>query len=330
MKPLSTRARQMLAAYRRDQALPPELRAQTLRAVRQRLHAGDAGAEPAAGAGPAPGGTLARRLVAHAFSGRLALLGLVSGVALWAALSPPRPIAVRPSAGPAAQAVPQISERGPARSTPPARREPAVAGAEQAPPRVPAPVRLTAPSAASSSVRRRPARSPAAQRDHARDPAAARPAEAARDALVASASAPSAANVGPIEPPAGRAPEAAVEARAAQVRLPAALPKMREGLPPPRSLDVEVMQLREAYDRLRAGQPLRALNALSEHARRFPGSKLGEMRDVARMLALCDLGKQRLAREQAATFLRGHADSPYAARVRRICEESPAALPKID
>jgi TolA-binding protein len=84
-------------------------------------------------------------------------------------------------------------------------------------------------------------------------------------------------------------------------------------------LDEEVMQMRSAYDHLRAGDALRALSALSEHARRFPQGKLAVMREAVRVQALCELGRVQEARAKATRFLAAHGSTPYAARVGAMC-----------
>lgn len=85
------------------------------------------------------------------------------------------------------------------------------------------------------------------------------------------------------------------------------------------SLDDEVALVRRASDLLRAGDPMRALSALVEHARLFPAGKLVTMRQAARVQALCDLGRREQARSEAEIFLSDHGDSPYAAKVRQPC-----------
>ncbi|MET0286535.1 MAG: hypothetical protein ABW352_18780, partial [Polyangiales bacterium] len=86
------------------------------------------------------------------------------------------------------------------------------------------------------------------------------------------------------------------------------------------TLDAEVMQLRTAHDLLRDGQPLRALSALREHARRFPDGKLHELAAVTRVLALCDVGQRDEARRNADSFLHDHPRSVHASRVRDACK----------
>lgn len=85
------------------------------------------------------------------------------------------------------------------------------------------------------------------------------------------------------------------------------------------SLDREVAQLRRARQLLRGGEPLRALSELAEHARVFPDGKLAELRQVARIEALCELGRTEDAALEAARFEQSHPRSPYRERARRVC-----------
>jgi outer membrane protein assembly factor BamD (BamD/ComL family) len=89
--------------------------------------------------------------------------------------------------------------------------------------------------------------------------------------------------------------------------------------------DDEVMLLRDANEHLRRDQPLRALSALAEHARRFPRGALAALRIAVRIQALCALGKQRQAADEAESFLRAHPGSPYAPRVRSGCSPADAS-----
>jgi outer membrane protein assembly factor BamD (BamD/ComL family) len=79
--------------------------------------------------------------------------------------------------------------------------------------------------------------------------------------------------------------------------------------------------LASAYAQLRAGQPARALATIEQHERRFPSGSLTESREVARVLALCALGRKQDARDEATGFLATHPGSPFTARVRAVCAE---------
>ena len=85
------------------------------------------------------------------------------------------------------------------------------------------------------------------------------------------------------------------------------------------SLDAEVRLLRAAQDRLDAGETVRALEVLADHALHFPAGELLLMRKVMHMQAQCDLGNVSQAREEAQLFLKQHAHSNHVARVRQIC-----------
>lgn len=88
---------------------------------------------------------------------------------------------------------------------------------------------------------------------------------------------------------------------------------------PATTLDDELALLRRAYSELNAGRAARAFEVLDAHAERFPRGELEEAREVARMLALCAMGKEPAAKARARQFLATHPDSPFAGRVRGIC-----------
>lgn len=81
----------------------------------------------------------------------------------------------------------------------------------------------------------------------------------------------------------------------------------------------ETRLLREANAATRAGDPVRALTLLEEHARRFPRGVLGEERDAERVLALCAAGRTAEARGAAQRFLGARPGSALAGRVRSSC-----------
>jgi hypothetical protein len=87
----------------------------------------------------------------------------------------------------------------------------------------------------------------------------------------------------------------------------------------PTTVATEARLLREADASLRAGDGARALSLLNDHAASFPNGILREERDAERVAVLCALGRTTQARESAATFLRDHARSPLAVRVRSSC-----------
>jgi hypothetical protein len=81
----------------------------------------------------------------------------------------------------------------------------------------------------------------------------------------------------------------------------------------------ETHLLREANVATRAGDPVRALALLEEHARRFPRGVLGEERDAERVLALCAAGRTAEAHAAAQRFLAARPGSALAGRVRSSC-----------
>ncbi|MGH7440361.1 MAG: hypothetical protein ACRENE_32100, partial [Polyangiaceae bacterium] len=83
--------------------------------------------------------------------------------------------------------------------------------------------------------------------------------------------------------------------------------------------DEEVRLLARAYAQLRAGDPSGALATLADEERRFPGGRLVESRQVARILALCAAGQRDAAASERAAFLAAHRDSPFTDRVRSAC-----------
>lgn len=92
-------------------------------------------------------------------------------------------------------------------------------------------------------------------------------------------------------------------------------------------LPAETALLRRAHAALAApsAESARAaLEALDEHARRFPTGTLAEERDATRAIALCAAGRVDDASTAARTFLAAHPGSPLAHRVRTVCTQPPA------
>jgi hypothetical protein len=87
----------------------------------------------------------------------------------------------------------------------------------------------------------------------------------------------------------------------------------------PATVAAETQLLRDADGALRAGQAVRALALLDEHAARFPRGVLVEERNAERIVVLCALGEKSQAREAGSAFLREHSGSPLGARVRASC-----------
>jgi hypothetical protein len=87
----------------------------------------------------------------------------------------------------------------------------------------------------------------------------------------------------------------------------------------PLSLSAETRQLEAAQEQLAAGQGQRALEILDRHRAEFPAGALAEERDFARVIALCQLGRQSEASASAQAFLRATPSSPLVPRLRKSC-----------
>lgn len=95
---------------------------------------------------------------------------------------------------------------------------------------------------------------------------------------------------------------------------------------PPRSEDSlarEVALLSRAGVELHAARPAAALEALDEHARRFPNGVLAQERAAARARALCALGRMREAQAELARLTRAAPGSPLVARAAQACASAP-------
>ena len=178
-------------------------------------------------------------------------------------------------------------------------------------------------------------------------PAAPPPAAAVVELQPTAADAPTAvALMEDAQPPALRKPKLVRARRTQPVAVEEAVPEPEAAAPepalsepsvPPNSpaqwhrvespLDSEVGLLRRAYKELNANRPERALEALKEHAYRFPRGDLTEAREVAHMLALCGVEREAEALARAKRFLAQRPASPFAGRVRALC---PLVLPKIE
>jgi outer membrane protein assembly factor BamD (BamD/ComL family) len=79
---------------------------------------------------------------------------------------------------------------------------------------------------------------------------------------------------------------------------------------------------------LKAGDAASALDALDEHARRFPNGILAEERASQRVVALCSAGRIAEAQAEGERFLREHPLSPAATRVRGACLATDKSVPK--
>ena len=105
------------------------------------------------------------------------------------------------------------------------------------------------------------------------------------------------------EPPTRRAPQSA-------------LPDPEEA---ERTLAEELEIVRRVHAALDRNDANAALAAIADHERRFTSGQLVEERKSLRIEALCRAGKGSQARAEAATFLREHAGSAHADRVRSAC-----------
>lgn len=105
-------------------------------------------------------------------------------------------------------------------------------------------------------------------------------------------------------------------------------PRVEKALPAPSAateeptIDEEVKLVNGAQSALRAGNSKQALELLAQHAARFPNGKLGTLRQVTQMMALCQAGQRAEARRQAAEFLARKPSSPFAERVKGICADA--------
>lgn len=120
--------------------------------------------------------------------------------------------------------------------------------------------------------------------------------------------------------PGGFAPAARSALPASPRRTAKTLPSSSVELAP--DVEGEVALLAEAQKALAAGQPARALQFLDEHASTYPHGALGPERAVARVIALCKLGKLAAAKHDAAALLRDAPTSPLSDRIRAACGEA--------
>lgn len=86
------------------------------------------------------------------------------------------------------------------------------------------------------------------------------------------------------------------------------------------ALAAEAALLQRAQTALAAGDPEGALRSLGEHARGFKDGVLARERDALRVTALCAAGRTDEGRAEGEAFLRAHAGSLLAERVRGACE----------
>jgi len=92
-------------------------------------------------------------------------------------------------------------------------------------------------------------------------------------------------------------------------------------------LQGELDGLRHAQQALQGGQPRRALELLSQLDAEYPASSLWQEREVARVLALCGVGRAAAARQIAQRVLAASPNSLYASRIQASCA-GPSTQPK--
>jgi len=93
------------------------------------------------------------------------------------------------------------------------------------------------------------------------------------------------------------------------------------------TLRAETELMRAGLAALHGGDPLRALTLFDQHARAFPAGVLADERDVERITALCDLGRNLEARGAAVSFLRRRPDTPPAGRILSSCGSPSPSIP---
>jgi len=126
-----------------------------------------------------------------------------------------------------------------------------------------------------------------------------------------------------VEPPAQVAEVQAVE-RLSEPSAPASPPErsgsaVSETPKPGNEIGQEVELLSKAQAALSRGRPQEALEALSEHARRFPRGVLTEERTATRARTLCALGRRQEAEAELTRIERLNPTSAYLARARESC-----------
>lgn len=88
---------------------------------------------------------------------------------------------------------------------------------------------------------------------------------------------------------------------------------------PTAQISLEVALLSKAQAELSRGRAQQALEALNEHARRFPRGALTEERMATRARALCALGRNTEAQAELTRVERLNRGSAYLARAREAC-----------
>jgi hypothetical protein len=126
------------------------------------------------------------------------------------------------------------------------------------------------------------------------------------------------------EPPPATTPPALGVSEARSEQKPA-VPAPTSAAAP--SLAEEVRLLESAQRELAAGRASSALGLLDEHARRFHAGSLAEERAAARVLALCQLGRNAEAKQAASAFVVAFPRSPLLPRLSSSCALAGASDP---
>jgi predicted Zn-dependent protease len=92
-----------------------------------------------------------------------------------------------------------------------------------------------------------------------------------------------------------------------------------EAAKPGNEIRQEVALLSKAQAALSRGRPQEALEALAEHAARFPRGVLTEERAATRARTLCALGRRQEAEAELKRIERLNPTSAYLARARESC-----------
>jgi hypothetical protein len=126
-------------------------------------------------------------------------------------------------------------------------------------------------------------------------------------------------------PPRGTAAPDPVGAPPASAAVASATPSLqlrKPALPSTHDADPsdELGLVRAMQQALRSGDATRALALAGEHGRRFPRGTLAEEREGVRAVAQCQLAAPSGRATILQTFVRRHPSSPYAPRVKAVCQ----------
>ena len=125
-------------------------------------------------------------------------------------------------------------------------------------------------------------------------------------------------------PPVSRAPTAARPSRPPSRSARAASHREAD---PEDGLATEVALLGQARQALGRGDAARALELLDQHRQRFLRGKLAQERELSRITALCELGRQDEARAVATAFLDRNPSEALRRQLARRCVGTPSPSP---